>query len=102
MQRELSHYLIKEVQNPHIGFVTIVSVRLNNDYTMADVNVSVMGDNSEQERSLKALQHSRGYLQHLLAKNIKIRNTPVLRFHLTDSLQKGDQVADFLDSLAEE
>ena len=100
--RELSGYLIKEVQNPNIGFTSIVRVELSTDFSHAKVYVSILGKEPEQKISFKALQTTAPYLQFLLGKNLKIRSTPILHFILSNSIKEGDDMIDRLNQLHKE
>jgi ribosome-binding factor A len=100
--REISSYLMKDVQNPHIGFTSIIRVELNRDLTHAKVFVSILGSEQERQNSFKALQTTTSYLQFLLGKNLKIRSTPILHFILSDSIKDGDEMSNRLSPPDEE
>lgn len=97
--REISTYLIREVQNPKIGFVSVLRVKLNNDFTSARVYISILGPESEKEKSFRALQTTGKYMQFLLGKNLRLRYTPLVHFYLSDSLEEGDDMISRLSNL---
>ena len=83
IQRDLAVLLQREVKDPRVGMVTINSVNVSKDLAFADVYVTFMGINEDQnvEESLEVLEHAGGFLRSLLAKSIKLRVMPRLRFH---------------------
>ncbi len=99
IQREISSYLIKEIQNPHIGFVTILRVEMNRDLTVAKVFVSFFGDEKLKNQSYKALRSTEKYVQFLLGRNLTMKNTPLVHFVLSDALEAGDNMSEKLSQL---
>lgn len=100
IRREISSYLSKEVNNPHIGFVSIVNVEMNQDLTVARVFVSVLGSAREEKENIEALRSSEKYIQFLLGRNLSLKNTPLVRFILTDALKSGDQMMEKLNHIS--
>jgi ribosome-binding factor A len=99
IRRIIGDTLLKEIKDPRIGFVTVVNVRLSRDYAEADVWISVLGDEAEKKKSLAGLESAKGYVQFVVGKNIKLRNTPRLRFHLDTSIEEGVRLVNVIDSL---
>ncbi|MFK0570065.1 30S ribosome-binding factor RbfA [Endozoicomonas sp.] len=100
MQKELAQLIQLEMKDPRLGMVTVSIVEVSRDLAFADVYVSFLGvDDQEQiDESLKVLSQAAGFLRSQLARAIKLRYTPQLRFHFDSSLSRGA----FLSSLIEE
>jgi ribosome-binding factor A len=81
LRRHLSQKLIAEVKDPRVGFVTIIRTDIYDDYTSADVYVTVLED-EKSESTVKALNKMRGFFQSGLSKILGTRLTPTLRFKL--------------------
>ena len=64
IQAELSDLLLREVRDPRLGFVTITQVNVSSDLSIARVNISCYGDETEQKESLRALKHAAGIGNH--------------------------------------
>src|SRR5215210_9029070 len=77
-----------ELDDPRIGFVTVTSVDTSPDLRSARVYVSVLGDESERERTLTALRSSHGLLQSRIASEMRIKYTPTLSFHYDDGPER--------------
>ncbi|ENV32263.1 ribosome-binding factor A [Acinetobacter gerneri] len=89
VQRELSELIRQELKDPRLGgLVTISGVKVSPDLGYADVYVTVMGrelDNDQNEEAhketLDVLNKAAGFLRQELGRRIKTRVTPRLRFH---------------------
>lgn len=100
IRKVLGELLAVEVKDPRVGFVTINGVELNRDQTVAEVFVSVLGDERERKDSLAGLKKARGFLQGRLSDVLRLRATPDLRFIYDESLDQGLGVETILDELS--
>ncbi len=89
VQRELSELIRQELKDPRLGgLVTISGVKVSPDLGYADVYVTVMGRELENDQNAEAhketldvLNNAAGFLRQELGRRIKTRVTPRLRFH---------------------
>ena len=93
---ELSDLIRAGMQDPRIGFASVVSVELSADLRHAKVFISVMGTPDEQRDTMRALTHGAGFLRHQLAQRLSVRYTPELAFRLDDSIAHGAHIVDLL------
>lgn len=98
----LSEAIACGLKDPRIGFVTVVSVETSPDLRSAKVYVSVLGDEEEQEKTLKGLAHCHGYLQSLLAGQLGMKRTPTLSFVLDESIERGMRIEKLLKEIEEQ
>lgn len=68
------------LKDPRVGFVTVTGVETTPDLRHAKVFVSVLGREAERERTMAALDKSRGFLQARLNDALHMKRTPQLRF----------------------
>jgi ribosome-binding factor A len=92
----VSMAILTELKDPRVQDVTVTSVSVAPDMRTAKVNVSIRGDEKKQELSLRGLQASAGFLQHLIAKRIDTRYTPVLQFVIDQGVKRSIEVATIL------
>lgn len=85
----LSELVLTGIKDPRVGLVTITAVRVSSDLSVARVHYSVMGDDSAREASRKGLASARNYLRNEVAKSLKVRTAPELKFVYDDSLDKS-------------
>lgn len=91
--------LQREIKDPRVGMVTINSVNVSKDLAFADVYVTFMGvdDNQDVKESLQVLDHAGGFLRSLLAKSIQLRIMPRLRFHYDHTIVDGPRMSRLID-----
>ena len=102
IKRVIGDLLLKEVKDPRIGFASIFRVEASRDYSVADVFVSVIGDNDQKRKTVAGLNSAAGFIRSKVGKEIKMRVAPELKFHLDDSIEKGVGMVNLLDKLADE
>ena len=95
MQRDLADLISNEVKDPRVGMATVNQVRVSKDLGYADIYVTLLtiddvNENSaEVIESVKALNRAAGFLRTELARRIKLRTIPALRFHYDASVRRG-------------
>lgn len=99
IQRELAQLIQQEMKDPRLGMVTVSAVDVTRDLAFADVFVSFLGiDDQEQiDESLEVLQYASGFLRSHLARAIKLRFTPQLRFRYDASMRRGAFLSDLIE-----
>jgi len=104
MQRELAALIQMELRDPRLGMVTISGVRVSSDLSHADVYVTVLGDNADEEikQTLDILKRASGFLKKSLGKNMNLRQIPQLRFHYDSSARNGERMSQLIDHALEE
>jgi ribosome-binding factor A len=92
----VSMAILTELQDPRVRDVTVTYVEVSADLRHAKVHVSVMGDETRQNLTLRGLQSAAGFLQAKVAKGIDIRYTPRLTFLLDQGVKRSIAVAQIL------
>lgn len=86
IQRELAYLIQREVKDPRLGMVNISEVRVTRDFGYADVYITLLSteelteESPDVQDSLKALKKASGFLRGKLAKSMRMRAVPELRF----------------------
>ena len=94
--------ILTELRDPRVRDVTVVNVQVSPDMREAKVAVSVMGDEKQQQLSLRGLQNSAGFLQSKIARRIETRHTPRLQFVIDKGVQHSLKVGQILNELQRE
>jgi len=95
--KELGSALQREVHDPRIGFVTLSRVEVSPDLAYADVFVSVLGSEKDEKDSMIGLTSSSSFLRTYLAKTLRTKTVPKLKFILDKGLDNRDRIAELLD-----
>ncbi len=88
------------LKDPRIGFVTVTGVQTTTDLQQATVWVSVLGNERERERTLEALAAAHGVLQARIARELRLRRTPILSFAYDPAVERGVRLTQIIDELA--
>ena len=91
---------IPTLKDPRIGFVTITGVEAATGYAHAKVFVSVFGSEEQRERTLDGLRAAHGVLQSQVARELRLRRTPVLTFEYDPTVEQGVRLGKMIDELA--
>jgi ribosome-binding factor A len=103
IRQELADILIRESSDPRFKLLTVTDVRVDREFSVANVFVSTVGCDEEKIRSiLKALDGARGFLRSALAARITLRTFPQLRFHWDDTPDRAARLEGLIDSLPKE
>lgn len=98
---EISRLLLREIKDPRIGFVTITGASVSPDLHHARVFVSVLGEEAAREASLSALRSAAGFIQRALFRNLRLKHSPLVTFHLDDSMERGERIERVLRQIRE-
>lgn len=100
VQRVLGNLILLEVKDPRIAPMTSVSgVEVAPDLKSAKVYITVFGDENVKKQTLQGLRSAMPFLRSSLAKELNLRNTPELRFHIDESLEYGMHMNSLIESL---
>jgi ribosome-binding factor A len=103
IQRELAAIILRDLNDPRLmGFPSITRVKVSPDLSIADVYVTVMGTEGQQNLALNALRHSAGLMRTKLTGSLSMRQTPYLKFHLDEQLKREMAVLEALRKVEEE
>jgi ribosome-binding factor A len=92
----LSARIAAGFSDPRIGFVTVTAVDTSPDLRQARVYVSVLGGEAERKRTLEGLEAAHGLLQQAIARELRMKRTPMLRFHYDESIDRGMRISELL------
>jgi len=99
LKEEISRIIREEINDPRLGFVSITEVKMTPDLHIAHIYVSVYGTPEEQQTSINVLDHARRFLRGELGKQVEMRYTPELFFHLDRSIERGARVFELLKEI---
>jgi ribosome-binding factor A len=99
----VSDAMQKKLSDPRLErMASITRVEITADLSFADVSISVMGTESQQRAYMRAMDTAHGVFQRLVAKNLRTRTCPTLRFHLDQSIKRGFETLELIEkSMAE-
>ncbi len=102
IQREMAELIGTHVKEPSFGLITISDVELSRDLAVAKIFVTFLGNQRTPRDCVKGLMEQVPVLRRELAKRLRIRVLPEIRFAFDDSIERGLRMDALLDQLAHE
>lgn len=104
LKREIADCLFREIKEPDFNpaIVSVTRVGVSRDLHSARVYISIAAEAEVQQNVLSVLQRHRSRLQQRINRDIHIKYTPLLSFHLDSSIAEGDHVLDLIAELEDE
>ena len=101
MLRTLNELLRFETKDPRLKLVSLTSVELARDLSVARVYFSLLDPNGDPAPVREGLERASGFLRGRLGREIKIRHVPELRFKHDDSAAEAQRISSLIDSALE-
>jgi len=98
IMRSLSELLRFETKDPRLQGVSLTSVDLSRDLSVARVYFSLLNPDDSPEPALEGLGKAAGFLRAKLGTAIKVRHVPELRFFHDDSAAQSSKISQLIDS----
>ena len=95
----LSGILHKDIDLNHLGFITFTKVSVSNDLRNAKVFYSVINKNMPIESIDIELNKRRKPFKKYMSPQLKLKNTPDLRFFHDDTLEYTEHVSKIMSNL---
>jgi len=102
IRQDLSALLTGAVHDPGIGFVTLTRVSVSPDLQMARVFYTTMGDDKARKATARALERATPFLRREIARRIRLRRVPELRFEFDKNVENQDRIERILLELEQE
>ena len=90
-----------KIKDPRVNpFLSVSRVKVSRDFSWAEVYISTFKQETNLARGVQGLQSAAGFIQSCLAKEMRIRSTPRLRFHEDLSIQEGFKMIKKIEELS--
>jgi len=95
IKQEVAGILQSRLQDPRLGMVTITDVKLSKDLGYADIYVTFLSPSEADESKdskVELLRKASSMVRSELSRRLKLRATPVLRFHFDSLSEDGPRL----------
>lgn len=99
LRSELNRLITRDLADPRVRLASVIGVDVSPDLRHADVGVSVLGEEAGRDEAVDALRGAAGYLRTRLAKTLRLKNVPELRFELDRGAEHSQRISDLLETL---
>lgn len=98
IKRLLASLIQRDLKDPRVpAFTSLTQVDVTRDFSYATCYVSVLGTPEVQKEAIVALNNSKGFLRSSIAKQIRLRTTPELKFVLDDTFDRAEKINRLID-----
>lgn len=98
IKQELSKILLEDMNDERLKFVTVTDVELSDDQKYLKVYFSTM-PGKDPEQIVQSLERIKGYISGEVARTLRLRFAPEIKFELDDSIERGVRMVRLLEDL---
>ncbi|TQK75445.1 30S ribosome-binding factor RbfA [Rarobacter incanus] len=95
-QQIVASLLESRIKDPRLGFITITDVKMTGDCQHASVFYTVFGSDEDRAGTEAALKSAKGLIRSEVGKQLGMRLTPTIEFHLDSVPQEAQHITDAL------
>jgi ribosome-binding factor A len=99
LKEALMDIIQRDLKDPDIGIASITSLSISKDLTVAQVGISVLGDEQTGETTVAALKRAKGHMRRELSARLRLRVVPDLIFRYDKSAAYSVHIAKILNEL---
>ena len=101
IQEKIGAFIVEgKIKDPRVNsFLSVSRVKVSKDLSWADVYISTFKPETNLSKGVLGLQSAAGFIQACLAKEMRIRQTPRLRFHEDSGIREGFDMVNKIDLL---
>ncbi len=99
IKRSLSTHISRLASENSFGLASISMVKLSKDLSVASVYINLWGNKKTPNDFLALINKKTGYLRAVVAKEVRMRFTPELRFFYDDTLDQIQQIQGLIDKV---
>lgn len=97
MHRVLAELLRREVKDPRVGNVTLTTVTVAPDMSVARVLFVPFGTAHTPEEVAVGLNNASGFLRREVGQRLELRHAPRLEFRYDDNLERAHHLSTLID-----
>lgn len=102
LKETIAEIILKEFNNPYLGFITITAVEMTKDLKKAIVFFTCYGNEKEGLEAKRILNDSKGYIKERLSSKIVLKYMPDLKFELDEEWKRQERIDKLLKELKED
>jgi ribosome-binding factor A len=101
LRREISDIVAAQIKDPRLtAFITVTRVETAPDLSRTRVFVSLMGEKSKKDDTLRGLRSASRFVHNTLKGRLSLRSTPTVEFRIDDAIERGAEILKLIDDVA--
>jgi|SRR5512137_1353474 ribosome-binding factor A len=98
----ISEMILRDLNDPRLGTVTITEVEVTADLKLARVFFSARGDQAREKAALQGLEGAAGFIKKNLGRELRMRYMPDLMFQVDRSFDYGSKIDRLIRTIQDE
>jgi len=94
--------VVGRISDPRLSGVFITDVNVDRELNFATIYVSCLEGKEREREVLEGFDHASGYIRSSLAKEIRLRTFPALRFVWDETPERAERIERLIDSLTDQ
>ena len=101
IQEKIAALIVEgKIKDPRVNpFLSVTRVEVSRDFSWAEVYISTFKPEANLARGVLGLQSAAGFIQSCLAREMRIRQTPRLRFREDPGIREGFEMIKKIENL---
>ena len=100
LKRAVGEVLRREISIDEAGLISVNDVGVSADLRSATVFIGIVGNPEQKRRGIALLQKETKRLQTLVGREVVLKYTPLLRFLVDDSIERGNRVLEIMEEIS--
>ncbi len=96
---EMAKILLRSTKDPRIGFITVTRVAVDDALKNADIYFTKLGSLAEKQEAYEGLVHAKSFFRRELARELRLKSMPSIRFHIDNDYEKAERIQSLLDKI---
>ncbi|TAK55291.1 MAG: 30S ribosome-binding factor RbfA [Bacteroidetes bacterium] len=92
IKEEIGVLLLRELNEPGLGFITVTEVHMTPDLKLAKIYVSIFGNDEIKQRTMQFLEEQTPHVRAVLGSHIRLKFTPSVQFYLDETLDRVERI----------
>ena len=101
IREEIGMLLLREINDPAYGFITVTEVHVTPDLKLAKIYVSIFGNEEVKQRTMKMLEGKIPHVRAILGSHLRMKFTPSVQFYLDETMEKVDRLEKIIKKIHE-
>ncbi|MGH8244848.1 MAG: 30S ribosome-binding factor RbfA [Gammaproteobacteria bacterium] len=99
IQRELAVLIQRELDRDRVGLITLSAAEVSPDLSQAKIYFTSLDASLDEGDLTKELNRMSGHFRHGLARCLRLKSMPALKFVFDRSIERGSRLSSLIDSL---
>ena len=99
LRAALSEVLLEGLKDPRVGPLTLTTIRVSPDLRHANIGFLPLGGVGDAAEMAEGLHRARGFIQRKLARRLRMKYLPVLRFYVDEQIEQAMEIDSLLNQL---